>query len=169
VNPDPQPTRQPAIVAPAARYIGVADTARSIVFYRDVLRFEVHEGPDGVEASYGPARVHLGIHGFAPIDWEHPRPPGSAILFLETDDVAAMHAAIRARGGQPSDVEKVNWIKMQMFQVHDRDGNTLWFGQSYNVPDPLPRPRMLQKLCRSCRSTMFPPASRTTGTYSAST
>jgi uncharacterized glyoxalase superfamily protein PhnB len=38
----------------------------------------------------------------------------------------------------------VNWIKMQMFQIRDPDGHTLWFGQSYDNPhSPKPAP-MLQ-------------------------
>jgi hypothetical protein len=57
------------------------------------------------------------------------------MLFFETDEIAAMHAAIRARGGQASAIEKVNWIKMRVFQVRDPDGHTLWFGQSHDAPD----------------------------------
>jgi len=50
---------------------------------------------------------------------------GSAILFLQIDDAAAMHAGIRAGGGTPSDLEKVNRIKMRMFEIRDPDGRTL--------------------------------------------
>lgn len=57
------------------------------------------------------------------------------MVFFETGDVAAMHADIRARGGAPTAPEKVNWIKMEMFEIHDQDGHTLWFGQSCNQPD----------------------------------
>jgi uncharacterized glyoxalase superfamily protein PhnB len=45
-----------------------------------------------------------------------------------------MHAAIRVRGGAPSEMEKVNWIKMRMFEIRDPDGHALWFGQSYDKP-----------------------------------
>lgn len=138
--------RNPTIVAPVMRFIGVADAARSIVFYRDILGCEVREQEGVIEAVYGPARIRFGPHGYAPSDSDEPRPPGSAILFFETDDVAAMHAAIRARGGNPSELEKVNWIKMRMFEVRDPDGHTLWFGQSYDAPDvPVPR-HMLRKI-----------------------
>jgi catechol 2,3-dioxygenase-like lactoylglutathione lyase family enzyme len=45
-----------------------------------------------------------------------------------------MNAAIGARGGETGELVKVNWIKMEMFEMRDPDGNTLWFGQSYNKP-----------------------------------
>lgn len=132
--PDPPSARQPDIVAPVMRYLGVSDTARSAAFYRDVLGFEIRDAPDGIEAACGPALLHFDTQAFA-----------SAIVFFQTGDVAAMHAAVRARGGRPSEIEKVNWIKMRMFEIRDPDGNTLWFGQSYHVPDSTPTPRMFQK------------------------
>ena len=103
-----------------ARFIYPADVARSTAFYRDVLGFRI----EGEAAIYGPARIQFawGVHH-------------SGILFFETDDVEGMRAAIAARGGAPSGIEKVNWIKMRMFEVRDPDGNTLWFGQSYDGPD----------------------------------
>jgi uncharacterized glyoxalase superfamily protein PhnB len=125
------------------RCIGVADAARSILFYRDVLGFEVREQSGTIEAVYGPVRIQLGRQDYAPNIGEDPRLRGSAILFFQTGDVAAMHAAVRARGGMPSELEKVNWIKMQMFEIRDLDGHTLWFGQSYDQPHSLePSPMM---------------------------
>ena len=144
MNEDAQP--RPAIVAPVVRYLGVSDGARSAAFYRGVLGFEIRQGPEGIEAVSGPAVLHLGTHGFAPDDWAHPRPPGSAILFFETDDVAGMHAAVLARGGKPSEMEKVNRIKMRMFELRDPDGHTLWFGESYDRPDRPPDGHMLQQI-----------------------
>lgn len=133
---------KPAITAPVMRVIGVADTARSVAFYRDVLGFEVREQAGATEAVYGPARVRFAEHDYAPDDWGEPRSAGSAILFFETDDVSAMHAAIRTRGGRPTGTEKVNGIKMRMFEIRDPDGHTLWFGQSYHQPEAT-RPRPL--------------------------
>ncbi|MGH9626879.1 MAG: VOC family protein, partial [Bryobacteraceae bacterium] len=104
----------------------------SIAFYGDVLGFEIREHAGGIEAVYGPARIRFGTEDYAPNDWEKPRPPGSAILFFKTGDVAAMHSGIRARGGTPSELEKVNWIKMQVFEIRDPDGHTLWFGGKSN-------------------------------------
>jgi uncharacterized glyoxalase superfamily protein PhnB len=127
---------KPAIVAPVMRSIGIADRARSILFYRDVLGFEVGDRSDVVEAVYGPARIQFGGRDCAP-----------AILFFQTSDVDAMHAAIRAHGGTPSELQKVNWIKMRMFEIRDPDGHTLWFGQSYDHPHrPGPSPMMRKAL-----------------------
>jgi catechol 2,3-dioxygenase-like lactoylglutathione lyase family enzyme len=134
MNPDASSTRQPAITAPVSRSLAVADTARSAAFYRDVLAFAIHQTPDGMEATNGPARLHFDVAGPAP-----------AVVFFETDDVAGLHAAIRDRGGQPSEIAKVNGIKMRMFEVRDPDGHTLWFGQSYHVPDAASPAPLLEK------------------------
>jgi predicted enzyme related to lactoylglutathione lyase len=104
---------RPAIVAPVSRSLAVADAVRSAAFYRDVLGFEIHQGPDGTEATCGPALLHFGARG-----------PGRAIVFFETDDIDAMHSDIRARGGPTSEIVKVNWIKMRMFEIRDPDGNS---------------------------------------------
>jgi catechol 2,3-dioxygenase-like lactoylglutathione lyase family enzyme len=124
--------RAKKVASPVMRYLPVANLSRSIGFYRDVLGFEIREQEGGVEALMGPARIRFGKEGYAPTDWNTPKPPGSAILFLESDDVEALHAAMRARGGAPGGIEKVNWIKMRMFEIRDPDGNVLWFGQSYH-------------------------------------
>jgi predicted enzyme related to lactoylglutathione lyase len=122
------------IVAPVSRTVAIADPARTAAFYHDVLAFEIDQGPDGMEAASGPARLQFDAGGRGP-----------AVLFFETDDVAAMHTSIRARGGNPGEIERVNWIKMRMFEVRDPDGNTLWFGQSYGGPDAAHAAPMLQK------------------------
>jgi len=116
------------------RFIGAADPARSAAFYRDVLGFELRENEGALEALSGPARIRFGADDYAPDDYNTARPVGSATLFFETDEVAAMHDAIRARGGKPGEIAKVNWIKMQMFEIRDPDGHPLWFGQSYDRP-----------------------------------
>jgi len=124
----------PAIVAPVMRFIPVADAARSILFYRQILGFEVRDQAGIVEAVHGPARIQFNAQDRVPSDDAGARSRRTIILFFETDDVEAMHAAIRARGGQPSEMEKVNWIKMRMFEIRDPDGHALWFGQSYDKP-----------------------------------
>jgi len=120
------------ITAPASRQLAVADQARSITFYRDVLGFEVRGERELVS---GPARVELVVADRAYDSTLQSRPRGSASLFFETDDVAAMRAAIASRGAAPSEIEKVNWIKMRMFEVRDPDGHVVWFGQSFQEPD----------------------------------
>jgi catechol 2,3-dioxygenase-like lactoylglutathione lyase family enzyme len=119
------------------RFIAVASLNRSIEFYRDVLGFQVTTHEDEAEAVLGPVRIRLGESGYSPGDmwFTAARPAGSGILFLQTDDVEATQAALRQRGGTPSDIEKVNWIKMRMLEIRDPDGNVVWFGQSYHIPD----------------------------------
>jgi len=128
------------------RLIGVRDTARSIVFYRDVLGFEVRERAGIIEAVSGTARLQFGTNDFPPGDWENPLSPGSAILFFETDDVAGMRSMISAHGGKPSEIERINRIKMSVFELRDPDDHVLWFGQSYDFPDVPPKQRMLQQI-----------------------
>jgi uncharacterized glyoxalase superfamily protein PhnB len=122
---------EPAITSPVMRFLVVEDVARSAAFYRDVLGFEVKEESGGTEAILGPARIRFEMTGYAP----------TAVLFLQTDDVVAKRSAIHARGGAPSEIEKVNWIKMRMFEVRDPDGNVLWFGQSYHQEQDSPSRR----------------------------
>ncbi len=126
------------ITAPVSRHLVVADPDRTAAFYRDVLGFSVREAqgeygaPVVAELVNGPARIQLGTGDGA---------RGHAVLFFETNDVAVMHAAVAARGGKPSEMEKVNWIKMRMFEVRDPDGNALWFGQTYQEPHARRIPR----------------------------
>ena len=131
------------IVSPVMRFVPVRDVDRSIAFYRDVLGFEIKEQEGGIEATLGPALLRFGKEGYAAADWafQTPRPPGSAILFLQCDDIVATRSAIVARGGSPSEIENVNWIKMRMFEIRDPDSNVLWFGQSYHKDQDSPSRR----------------------------
>jgi predicted enzyme related to lactoylglutathione lyase len=133
--------RAKMVASPVMRFLPVTDLNRSIAFYRDVLGFEIHEENHSVEAVMGPARIRFGKEGYAPTDWSTPKPPGSAILFLQSDDVEARRAAVRAHGGKPTGIERVNWIKMRMFEIRDPDGNILWFGQSYHKDQDSPSRR----------------------------
>jgi catechol 2,3-dioxygenase-like lactoylglutathione lyase family enzyme len=65
----------PEIVAPVSRFLGTADAARCMAFYRDILGFDIREASDGFEAVYGPARLQFGSPDFPPLDWGDPRPP----------------------------------------------------------------------------------------------
>ncbi|MGH7539075.1 MAG: VOC family protein, partial [Gemmatimonadales bacterium] len=99
------------MVAPVSRLLGVADATRSVTFYRDVLGFDVrpvHEDagvPAVAEVAYGPARIQIGTHDGAADSTGDRRRRGSAILFFETDDVAAVRDAVIARGGKPTELE----------------------------------------------------------------
>jgi predicted enzyme related to lactoylglutathione lyase len=135
-------TQKPAIIAPVMRFLRVSDTDRSLAFYRDVLGFEVrpvqhdYGFPAVAEVASGEARIQIG-------DKERVQ---RQIVFLDTDNIEAMREAVVARGGEPSALEKVNWIKMEMFEIRDPDGHTLWFGQSFDGPD-VPRPdRMMRTI-----------------------
>jgi uncharacterized glyoxalase superfamily protein PhnB len=140
-----------SIISPVSRYIGVADHAAAHSFYRDILGFNLRDVTDAsgnrvaVEAVYGPAKIEFCANDYAPDHLMQKRPLGSAILFFETDDVKAMRDEISQRGGNPTELEKVNWIKMEMFQIVDPDGHTLWFGQSYDQPEK-PKGQLKQML-----------------------
>jgi predicted enzyme related to lactoylglutathione lyase len=122
---------EPHIVAPVSRTIAVADVARSLVFYRDVLGFESR--PPAVVS--GPALIELVRGDEAADSTGAMRPRGAALLFFQMDDVRGFREAVVRRGGSPTELEKVNWIKMRMFQIRDPDGHTLWFAQSFQEPD----------------------------------
>jgi uncharacterized glyoxalase superfamily protein PhnB len=137
---------EPQITAPVSRVLGARDVDRAVAFWCDVLGFEV-SGPadDGVELRSGGARIQVGQRDVAP-DLANEGPPGSAIVFFDTNDVEAMHAAIRRRGGQPSELEKVNWIKRRVFEVRDPDGHVVWFGQSYHQKSADRPRRMMSRI-----------------------
>jgi predicted enzyme related to lactoylglutathione lyase len=129
------------ITAPVSRHLSVTDIDTSTAFYRDVLGFDARPIPQGdgvpavVEVVSGPARIQLGVGSTAYDSTGAMRPRGAAMLFFETDDLVAVRDAVRTRGGSPSEIEKVNWIKMQMFQIVDPDGHIIWFGKSFQEPD----------------------------------
>jgi predicted enzyme related to lactoylglutathione lyase len=137
---------EPQITAPVSRWLGARDVDRTVAFWRDVLGFKVgNSNENGVELRSGRARILFGAVDAAP-DFSKEGPPGSAIVFFDTDDVAAMHAAIARRGGQPSELEKVNWIKRRVFEVRDPDGHVIWFGQSYHQKSPDRPRRMMSRI-----------------------
>lgn len=128
----------PAIVAPVMRRLDVANPTLSVAFYRDVLGFtsvdvrEAFESTAVAEVVSGPACIQLETD---PRSTERGDRASRRVLFFETADVVAMHAAVLARGGEPSALEQVNWIKMRVFELRDPDGHVLWFGESYDRPD----------------------------------
>lgn len=134
----------PTITSPVSQTLQVSEITRSVRFYRDVLGFQPRTGDqpdetDGVEVVNGAARLQLRRANGAGA-------PSPRVLFLETSDVAAVRAAVDARGGAPTATEDVNWIKMRMFQVRDPDGHTLWFGESYHRPNAEPPRHMMRTI-----------------------
>jgi len=150
---------EPQITAPVSRVLGATDVDRTVAFWCDVLGFEVRErtSDGGVEVRSGRARIHFGALDAAP-DFSKEGPPGSAIVFFDTDDVEAMHAAVRRRGGRASELEKVNWIKRRMFEVRDPDGHVIWFGQSYHQKSPDRPRRMMSRIMPELPSDDVPAA-----------
>lgn len=144
-----QSVQESGIVTPVSRLLGATDLARTSAFYRDVLAFDVRRAEreaHAIEVISGKARLRFGRHDHAPNDWDEPRPIGSAVVFFETDNVEAIHAAVRQRGGRPSELENVNALQMRVFEIRDPDGHTLWFGQSFAEPDK-PAPKgLLEKI-----------------------
>jgi catechol 2,3-dioxygenase-like lactoylglutathione lyase family enzyme len=137
-----------AIVSPVSQFLGAADVDRTLAFYRDILGFDVARSetdPNALEVRSGPARIHFGPHEYGPDGREDPQ-PGSAVVFFETNNVEGLHAAVRTRGGSPSPLQRVNGIKMRVFEVRDPDGHVLWFGQSFAEPDQPPPPGLLEKM-----------------------
>lgn len=126
--PHPEP------LAPVSRSIEVSDRQRTLAFYRDVLGFDIKSDEEAVS---GPARILFVDSG--------PQQREPSILFFESGDVAALHETIRSRGGAVSEIEKVNGIKMRMFEIRDPDGHILWFGQSYDRPDHVWADPMFEK------------------------
>jgi catechol 2,3-dioxygenase-like lactoylglutathione lyase family enzyme len=137
--------QQSNLVAPAMRFVPVSNLKASIAFYINQLGFVRHE----LQADYGvtaAAELALGpvvlqlcqIHS---ADEMEPR-----ILFFESEDVSAFRTSLQQRGASPSNLQRVNWIKMEMFEVRDPDRNTLWFGQSFHEPDREEPPSMVKQL-----------------------
>lgn len=134
------------VTCPVMRVIGVRDKARAGAFYRDVLGFSLGETADGaLEAASGAARVQFGEHGYEADRWDVPRQPGESTLFLETDELDEWRRTLIARGARPSQPVRVNRVKMRMFELNDPDGNTIWFGESYDRPDLTASPDVLEK------------------------
>ena len=111
------------ITSPVARTLEVRDVERSIAFYRDMLGFTVSSVAGDIRASLGPAELTL---------VSSPKIIRRATVFFETDDVPAMHARVRSSDPSASDVDRVNWIKIEMFHVRDPDGHLLLFGASFD-------------------------------------
>jgi len=136
---------QVSLVGPSMRFVPVSDRGQSILFYCEVLGFQEQQiGDDyGVRAtaelSLGAARLQLCLStensSLEPV-----------ILFFQTEGVGKLRETVIERGGKASALQKVNWIKMEMFEVRDPDGNVIWFGESYQQPTPSQPPPMLQEM-----------------------
>ena len=103
--------------------IPVRDQQAAKAFYRDVLGFAVvRDDPMGPDQRW----VQLAPEGAATsitlVTWfSNMQPGGISGLVLETDDVAAAHAALQARGLALAPIESAPWGQYTTF--NDPDGN----------------------------------------------
>jgi predicted enzyme related to lactoylglutathione lyase len=134
-NENQQPPNA-AIISPVSRHLVVTDIDRSIAFYCDVLGFSKATDNNNTNAAvaleYGPARLALSLPVSEADNNVPMSPPEHAMVFFEVADVHVMQEAILARGGHPTQPVKVNWMKMELFEVRDPDGHILWFGKSFH-------------------------------------
>jgi catechol 2,3-dioxygenase-like lactoylglutathione lyase family enzyme len=56
-----------------------------------------------------------------------------AIYYCYPEDVAALHAEVKGKALQVSDL-RVTFYGMKEFEVRDPDGHILWFGQATDEP-----------------------------------
>ncbi|MDB6069540.1 MAG: Glyoxalase-like domain protein [Verrucomicrobiales bacterium] len=105
----------------------VAQLARAVDFYTNVLGFEVEHRNDGwrwAMLKFGDCRLMLdesiNSHSGAPRD---------QVLYFYLDDIAAYHAQVRQSGGDIPDLS-VTFYGLTEFRLEDPDGNQLWIGQS---------------------------------------
>ncbi len=103
--------------------IPVADQDSALVFYRDVLGFEVR-----ADTAFGDARWLAVAPSGSQVDFTlHPPFPGRAApgwqqgLVLHTDDIAGVVAALRAAGAEVADPQQTGWGAQTQFT--DPDGN----------------------------------------------
>jgi catechol 2,3-dioxygenase-like lactoylglutathione lyase family enzyme len=108
----------------------VADVARSIAFYRDVLGFDVEttvpDEPPFVFAIVRSGRVEIFLNAPGPAFEEYPafkdRPIGGTLtLFIEVKDIQAVHAALKDRVTVVMPLEK-KWYGVTEFAFTDPDG-----------------------------------------------
>lgn len=125
---------QASVISPVSRHLVVANIEKSLAFYTGKLGFSEVTVPAGSppEAVLGAARIIFHTTENAADSTGFLRPAGNAMLFFETDNVLGMYEELKKQGLNPSDPEKVNWIKMQLFSVVDPDGHYLWYGQLYH-------------------------------------
>jgi len=134
------------IVAPTMRFVPVSNLQTSVEFYSKQLGFiETELQRDysvgaAIEMTLGPAHIQL-----------CPVPSGeqleTEIFFFVSENISECRETLQQRGATPSSLQRVNWIKMEMCEVRDPDGNVLWFGQSFHQPDQeRPRPMVEQFL-----------------------
>ena len=115
----------------------VADVARSIAFYRDLLGCEVTatvpEAAPYVFATVQSGAVEIFLNSRESVEAEYPslleRPLGGTLtLFIEVEDVNGLHASLKDRTRVVMPLEK-KWYGVTEFAIADPDGWVITFAQ----------------------------------------
>ncbi len=118
--------------------LSVGDLRRTMAFYCGELGFQCA----GTFGSPDPVWCHLKRDQ---VDLMFNQPPADEmadlplrakdfqIYYFYPDDVAALHAAWKAKGLSVTDL-RVTEYGMKEFELRDPDGYWLWFGQSTDKP-----------------------------------
>src|SRR2546425_13361881 len=115
----------------------VADVARSVAFYRDVLGFAIDatvpEGPPYVFASVTSGAVEIFLNAPEPAYAEYPalkdRPIGGTLtLFIEVVAIGGMHEALKDRVQVVMPLEH-KWYGVTEFAIVDPDGYVITFAE----------------------------------------
>jgi len=124
----------------------VTNVEKSMPFYRDVLGFDfegfadLDGGPYYAEMVAGGRK--FGLH--EPTSTGQDSMVGRERLYFRVGDLDVHRSRVLARGGNPGEIRKTGW--MDMFIVHDPDGNEIVFavtdverhsGNPWSVPESL--------------------------------
>jgi predicted enzyme related to lactoylglutathione lyase len=107
--------------------IYVSDVEKAAAFYRDTLGFtfegfsDLHGEPYYAEMVAGGRR--FGLH--EPTSEREKERVGKLKLYFRVRDLAAHRRRVAAWGGSPGPLRETPW--MNMFSVHDADGNEIVF------------------------------------------
>ncbi|HEY2950018.1 MAG TPA: VOC family protein [Micromonosporaceae bacterium] len=134
----PEPTAPADEDAPAERTMHVSDLARSIAFYRDLLRFHVVDsGEDNALLASGGTRLALRMtHEADPVGAR------TAHLKLEVGDLQTMYDDLRAHGtnftSAPRVVNKGDRRELWTAELRDPDGHGVTLTEWKNRPTGSP-------------------------------
>lgn len=157
-------TGKPAIIAPVSRLLAVADVARAVAFYRDVLGLPLSDVPAGI-AWYRKVlgftvnyQQDLGVMDrdavrvlLMPRTERHPA-IGSACVYVE--DADGLHAEFRARGVRLSGLPVSRPWGLREFTVYHPEGSApAWIRTGWN---PVLRNRLSCYSMRAPQSPAFP-------------
>ena len=121
--------------------LGVGDIERSRTFYQDALGFEMVGSyePDGrlcwCALRRGGAEVFLSL-AEEPVGEADRQARRRMQFYFYPDDVEGLHADLRARGYDPSDL-RVTFYDMKEFELEDPEAVT-WAGGQVRGPRSLP-------------------------------